>query len=263
MSMITRCPNCHTAFRITPAQLNAHEGQVRCGLCAQTFDGFSHLSSQTETETENTTTEIQHTPEPSIDVSASTDSPRKEPQLAEIPNLEKSEISWEDSILQTPKPSSNHPLLKMGVLVLFISLILQSIYLFRSYIAASYPQTRPTLVKLCKSLNCEIPLWRNPELLVIVSSDLQVDPAHTGIIVLTAVVRNDAAFIQDYPNLELTLTDVQSDIVARRIFRPHEYVNKSVDIKAGIAPRDEAAVKLFLDSSKLNATGYKLYLFYS
>ena len=44
MSMATRCPSCNTLFRVTPLQLQAHHGQVRCGRCMTVFDGFQGLA---------------------------------------------------------------------------------------------------------------------------------------------------------------------------------------------------------------------------
>src|SRR3970282_1278136 len=43
MSLLTRCAHCHTMFRITPEQLQAHGGQVRCGRCMQVFNGLAAL----------------------------------------------------------------------------------------------------------------------------------------------------------------------------------------------------------------------------
>jgi predicted Zn finger-like uncharacterized protein len=44
MSMITKCPSCGTTFRVTPPQLQAQRGMVRCGRCAMVFDGFKALA---------------------------------------------------------------------------------------------------------------------------------------------------------------------------------------------------------------------------
>ena len=43
MKMITRCPSCGTAFRIYQTQLDARQGQVRCGHCAVVFSAHEHL----------------------------------------------------------------------------------------------------------------------------------------------------------------------------------------------------------------------------
>ena len=38
--LITTCAHCKARFRVTPQQLNARQGQVRCGRCSQVFNGF-------------------------------------------------------------------------------------------------------------------------------------------------------------------------------------------------------------------------------
>lgn len=53
MALVTRCPNCATAFRVTPLHLQAHGGDVRCGHCAKIFDGFATLATIQEPETAN------------------------------------------------------------------------------------------------------------------------------------------------------------------------------------------------------------------
>jgi predicted Zn finger-like uncharacterized protein len=45
MSMVTQCPHCSTAFNVTPEQLFARDGRVRCGVCRQVFDGLVQLTS--------------------------------------------------------------------------------------------------------------------------------------------------------------------------------------------------------------------------
>lgn len=43
MSLITRCPNCLTTFRVVPDQLRISEGWVRCGQCQHVFDANAAL----------------------------------------------------------------------------------------------------------------------------------------------------------------------------------------------------------------------------
>ncbi len=44
MSLVTTCPACGTAFRVTPEQLSAHRGDVRCGHCQRIFSALKHLA---------------------------------------------------------------------------------------------------------------------------------------------------------------------------------------------------------------------------
>lgn len=41
--MLTRCPGCSTTFRVTPEQVKARHGKVRCGRCQDVFDAIEFL----------------------------------------------------------------------------------------------------------------------------------------------------------------------------------------------------------------------------
>ena len=41
--MLTRCPTCSTAFRVTPEQLKVRAGKVRCGHCKAVFNALESL----------------------------------------------------------------------------------------------------------------------------------------------------------------------------------------------------------------------------
>src|SRR5262245_56889442 len=43
MSLVTKCSQCGTTFRVTSQQLQAHNGRVRCGNCMAVFDGLQGL----------------------------------------------------------------------------------------------------------------------------------------------------------------------------------------------------------------------------
>ena len=94
---------------------------------------------------------------------------------------------------------------------------------------------------------------------------LQADTRREGLIALNAVIRNRARFAQDYPSLELTLTDEADRPVLRRVIGPRDYLEaarRNELVEKGIAPGGETTLRLLLDSSRARATGYRLYLFY-
>ena len=41
--MKTRCPECPTTFRVSPEQLKARAGKVRCGQCQSIFNALDSL----------------------------------------------------------------------------------------------------------------------------------------------------------------------------------------------------------------------------
>jgi hypothetical protein len=96
------------------------------------------------------------------------------------------------------------------------------------------------------------------------SSDLQADNRSETVIVLNAVLHNRAPFSQEYPSLELTLTDDADRPVLRRVLAPADYLEPAryALIRQGLAPGADAALRVSLDASRSRATGYRLYLFF-
>lgn len=164
------------------------------------------------------------------------------------------------------KPSARGPRrtwpYAVGIALLFALLVGQAIYHFRDSIAAHWPGTRPALASMCRVAGCAVRPLRDVAALSIDASDLQLDPAHKGLLILTATVRNRAAYAIAYPYLELTLTDSQDQVVVRRAFAPNEYMGGTTDVNAGLPGNAEAPLKLFIDASATQQAGYRLYLFY-
>ncbi|MDR1349258.1 MAG: zinc-ribbon domain-containing protein, partial [Zoogloeaceae bacterium] len=52
--MLTRCPHCRTAFRVTREQLLARDGKVRCGACRRAFNAMGYLDQETGRKTPET-----------------------------------------------------------------------------------------------------------------------------------------------------------------------------------------------------------------
>lgn len=51
--MLTTCPECRTAFRVTQEQLGARRGMVRCGRCNAVFNAFDNLQAEIEAPLES------------------------------------------------------------------------------------------------------------------------------------------------------------------------------------------------------------------
>ncbi len=248
MSLVTRCPVCGTAFRVQAGQLSARGGKVRCGKCAAVFDGVAGL-------VEEGTERLALEPSPQLGLFDPSRRPAPAPEDAPLPQF-----------MAEPDAPPRAPWLWAALALLAaLALAAQAGYRFRSELAATLPAARAPLASACRLLGCTVPLPRRPDLMSIDSSELQADPRRQGIIVLNAVLRNRARFAQDYPALELTLTDDADRPVLRRVLAPRDYLEaaRAAQMLAkGIAPGAEASLRVYLDSSRSAATGYRLYLFY-
>ncbi|MGD2140369.1 MAG: DUF3426 domain-containing protein [Burkholderiales bacterium] len=148
-------------------------------------------------------------------------------------------------------------------LLLLICAIAQAGYLFRTELMVRFPQLKRVYELACQPLSCEIGLPRLADQLNIEASDLQfIDPGRPNLVQLTALVRNRARVPVEYPAFELTLTNAQQQVVARRIFMPDDYLENAARAQTGLGARQELAVNLYLDTGPLRAAGYRIYLFY-
>jgi len=141
-------------------------------------------------------------------------------------------------------------------------LLAQAAYQYRGAITLLFPETKPYAAALCASLGCELPLPRRIDLMSIEASDLQADTINPNVMVLSTTLKNRAVFHQQYPLLELTLTDVQDKPVVRRVLAPQDYLGKAFNTQSGFAANTEISIKVFIEGSQVKATGYRLYLFY-
>lgn len=150
----------------------------------------------------------------------------------------------------------------IAAFLLLLVLLAQAAYFFRVDLAARLPGLKPALAGYCKLLGCSVPLPQKPDLMSIESSDLEADPTHVNQITLNALLRNRAPYAQAFPNLELTLNDTQDKPLARRIFKPKDYLPPPENEQTGLLPNRELSVKLYLNTADLRPIGYRLVLFY-
>jgi len=267
MSMTTRCPACGTAFRVTPQQLQAQHGTVRCGRCAHVFDGFKTLA----TLPDETPMEAAPQAAPIAAAPVVEPAPTASPYLA--PPAEPAmpiygtaaitaaplALEAEETLLEEPPRRSGGWV--FGILLMLLALAAQGAYYYRSEIAARVPEARPQLSRMCELLHCAVALPQQPDKISIEASDIQgIDPANPGLIVLTVTLRNNAATDLGYPSLDVVLTNAKDHTKARRIFVPAEYLDPGKNARAGIAPNAEITVRLPLDTGDLGAAGFRVAL---
>jgi predicted Zn finger-like uncharacterized protein len=252
MSLVTRCSNCGTSFRVVPGQLSARNGRVRCGRCGTVFDGIAGL-------VEEGREPLRVEPSPQLGLF---DPSRNQPPRVDQVVLDEDE-PLPAFMAEPARPS--RALWWCLVLLAAVALLGQLAYQYRAEIAAGLPGARAPLEAACRLLECNVPLPRLVKLLSIDSYEVRADPRREGVIVLSAVIRNRAPFSQAYPALQFTLTDEANRQLVSRSVSPREYLDaaRAAQLVArGIDPGAEASLTLYFDASRTRATGYELVLFY-
>jgi predicted Zn finger-like uncharacterized protein len=146
-----------------------------------------------------------------------------------------------------------------GSVALALLLVAQLVYIFRSELAVSAPASRPFLISACETLGCSVPRPLRPDLMGIETSDLAPDGDKLR---LSATLKNHASYAQDYPYLEITLTDTQDAALVKKALAPADYLPAGLDVAAGFPPGGEINVNLLLTVADVSPVGYRLYLFY-
>lgn len=164
-----------------------------------------------------------------------------------------------------PKEASTPPRqLRWTVLTAIAALTLaaQVGFMWRSEIVSQYPVTRPFFESACQHLGCVIPWGRDAAALKVESSDLIEELGAKGRFLLTATIANRAAVVQDYPHIELSLTDTNNQTLARRVLPPEAYLSSAALRAEGMAPGASTPINVRVDSQLVNAAGYNIELFF-
>lgn len=278
--LITTCGHCGARFRVTPQQLNAKQGQVRCGSCHVVFNGFESLERLPEDDTGSRLAAAREAAERAL---------KAEPPLPpadELPDVETLEASPEElppapppaepaaaprarrllrpdlTIPAPPRPKPPARAWRFGVALVLVVLAAEAAYAYRAPLAQRYPVLRPWLESACAAMGCAIPWSREEQLLKLEDSELLEVPGKPQEIALGARIRNLATVAQEYPHLELTLTDLTGQAAIRRVLRPTDYLGRPLAGGEVMAPGSEISVQLRLETPRVKATGYELLLFY-
>ncbi len=273
--------------------MRTHAGLVRCGACRGIFDAREHLvegelspavaEENDDNETPHTIVPgipaVNHAPTIDAENSASASRPamaattqtgssqtnRRDPVIGvsaktttnlEPPSDERAHFEWKPGA----RPLSPWERVGFGAaaVLLLTALIAQATYWFRDEIASYLPASAPILARLCQPLQCQISPPQRASDLGFVGADLAADPAHKGLLIFTATLRNTGPRAAALPTLILTLDAVGGEPLARRAFSPAQYAPANANLARGLEAAGELEIKLYIDASPMAPVGFKV-----
>jgi predicted Zn finger-like uncharacterized protein len=144
---------------------------------------------------------------------------------------------------------------RTGLVISLLLLIGQIVY-FEGYAFSQNPALRPGLEKLCQQLDCHIPVYKNLDEFTLQGF---FNPLPEQNYLFQAVINNQAAFTQPYPNIKLTLLDYNGNAFAHRIFRPRDYLPEaSVAADMAADATTEISLKIAAPKTKVGGATYEL-----
>ena len=138
-----------------------------------------------------------------------------------------------------------------------MALVMQVAFEYRDWAAARWPGLQPLLVSFCSVTGCRIEAPRSIESIAVESSGLvRVD--NSALYRLSVVLRNRAVLALALPSIELTLTDTQGALIARRVISAAELNPTQLLVPAA----GELTLQGMLSASERPISGYTIEIFY-
>jgi predicted Zn finger-like uncharacterized protein len=271
----TRCPQCRTVFRIKPAQLEARAGLVRCGSCAVAFQADQHLFDAMPDDA--ATQEIARTDDARDDVSdggggawagrsgllpsrgatslyVGTAGPL-EGSPATMP--EDGLPLMDDLPFGRPRRRVPTALWYLGAVLSLAVLAGQVAYFYAPQLARD-ARLQPWLAHYCERLGCAVqpPPGKLP--IDLAETAVEPHPQYQNALRLHAVLVNRAERARPWPLMEVSLTDSEGKLLARRHFTAAQYLESpsSGGAPPGVAVRTQVDV-IHADG---RAVGYEIRL---
>jgi predicted Zn finger-like uncharacterized protein len=213
--MYTQCPQCHAIFHLTPAQIAARGGVVRCGQCAAVFRADQYMF---DTLPETLAPPAEQSPPAPAPKPA-----RIRPADDDFRASEDSQIPTMNDVLLAQPPRPRRGLWVLASLLLLLLLIGQLGFFYRNELARE-SQLRPWIERACVYLDCTLLPAQDLAKIELAHATVIPHPDYAQALFLDATLINRADFTQPYPLLEVTLTDNNGQPVARRTFRPQQYL---------------------------------------
>lgn len=237
----THCPECTTAFKVSSEQLALANGWVRCGRCGAVFEAEKHVASASPTQAplEMESSELA---QPEMQRMADTS-----PAARVLPSAPASAVASKGSGIWAGLSA-----------LLMLLLAWQVVLSHRHVLAAEEPDLKPVLQALCVPVACEVTWPREPDALQIENSSFNEDVQ--GGYTLQLRIKNSQHHPVATPYLELNLTDLQDQVVVRRVFSIEDMA-----LKEHIAALRDARVTLHFElDPKLSehVSGFRALIFY-
>jgi hypothetical protein len=150
----------------------------------------------------------------------------------------------------------------LAAFVLGIALAFQLAIAARDWLAAALPILRPALVAATAPLGLSVQPPRQLGALTIESFELQ-SAGDSGLLSMSALLRNAVDHPVRWPAMELSLTDGSGAVVVRKVLQPADYLAGASRTETdGVAARAEWPLRVALEPQGVEPTAYSVKLFY-
>lgn len=258
--MYTQCPECLTIYKLDGPELAAAHGSVRCGHCAAVFDALRTLSLQLPPEPiERLDVHALLPAPPQLELPVFRPSPAQVSLFAEA--ADRAQAARRSSLPAFAKRGRRTRERRDGPWLAGCALLLLTLAGEIAWAEQARwigdARARAWLDPVCAKLGCRLPLRHDATTLQLLSRDIRPHPSVPGALIISATLRNDAAFAQAFPTVEISLSDLDEKRIAMRRFRPREYLGDARSLAAGLAPGASTSLAFEVADPGKNAVAFE------
>lgn len=144
-----------------------------------------------------------------------------------------------------------------AAVVLLVGLGAQGAHHFRDSVSARWPVVSPALNAWCQLVGCAVNPPRRIDDVAVENTAL-ARATIPDTFRLSVVLRNRGATAVATPSVDLSLTDVGGQLVARRVLAPNDFLSAPASIRPGA----ESGLQLLLGVDGARVAGYTVEVFY-
>ena len=251
--MFTRCPACSTVHPLNAAILAQNGGRFRCGKCNKVSNALESL--------------FDDWPEPGSKPAKPGDLPKLGLAI-DLDKAKQSRLNPEDArlageLLEKAQKKSRTGRFFLRLTWLLASLVIGAVIIINVADFMGRPVIKPGEIEAAKvALGLEEPapreIFRDLEMIHLVSRKLASDPDQAGFLTLEATIVNRASRSQPYPRLEVILFDTSGSPLATHEFEPDDYLSGTRSPQADMSPHAYLPLRLELEDPGELAVGFEL-----
>lgn len=249
--MYTRCASCHTVHPVNAALLARAGGRYRCGKCKSTGNALEAL--------------FDEWPDAGTAPPAAGSLPelgaRLERAATASPDLPPGDDALPGAADTTLTGRARPGWLRAAWILAAVALLLAAGASLARYFGMALPD-RQTLIQALEraGLRDAPPAapFRALDRIGIVSREMIAHPDRPGVLRLDITLVNRAGQAQRYPDIEVTLLDLDNRAISRQRFTPATYLTRTADLERGMIPNALVGLTLEVPDPGDRALGFEL-----
>ncbi|WP_148864306.1 DUF3426 domain-containing protein [Marinobacter fonticola] len=144
------------------------------------------------------------------------------------------------------------------VILALIGLLISQVTYFQLDRLSSVPELRPYYEQGCDILGCDLPPLVAIDHIQSQKLVVRTDPQKRDTLIVDAVIVNQAGFEQPFPNIGLTFSNLNGDVVAQSVFEPDEYLSGEAGQMERMPSQTPVRISISIRDPGRDAVNYNL-----